>query len=54
MQNIIITYIDLLDLQREAAFAVLAGLTEKQIGQRPAPKKWCLGEILAGTERSTN
>jgi len=39
-------YLNLLDAQREAALATLAGLTEDQIWQRPAPKEWCIGEIL--------
>jgi hypothetical protein len=40
------TYLDLLDNQREAAFATLDGLTDTQIWQRPAPKEWSLGEII--------
>ncbi len=43
MQHIVSTYLSLLDSQREAA---LDGLTESQIWQRPAPKEWCIGEIL--------
>jgi len=54
MQNIILTSLNLLAMQLEAAFAVLYSLMEKQIWQRPAPKEWRLGEILASTERSTN
>lgn len=46
MPNIVSTYLSLLDSQREAAFAALDGLTEPQIWQRPAPKEWCIGEIL--------
>ena len=46
MTDIVLQYLDLLDSQREAAFAVLDGLTEAQIWQRPAPKEWCIGEIL--------
>jgi DinB superfamily len=46
MPDIVQQYLDLLDSQREAAFAALEGLTEAQIWQRPAPKEWCLGEIL--------
>jgi hypothetical protein len=46
MQSIVLTYLDLLDSQREAAFAALDDLREEQIWQRPAPKEWCLGEIL--------
>jgi hypothetical protein len=46
MTNVVSAYLDLLDSQREAAFSALEGLTEAQIWQRPAPKEWCLGEIL--------
>jgi DinB superfamily len=46
MPDIVQQYLDLLDSQREAAFATLDKLTEEQIWQRPAPKEWCLGEIL--------
>lgn len=46
MLNVVLQYLDLLDAQREAAFSALAGLTEAQVWQRPAPKEWCLGEIL--------
>ena len=46
MTSIVSTCLDLLDSQREAAFAALDGLTESQVWQRPAPKEWCLGEIL--------
>lgn len=43
---VIPSYLDLLDSQREAAFAALNGLSESQIWQRPAPKEWSIGEIL--------
>jgi hypothetical protein len=46
MDNIVNKYLDLLDSQREAAFTALDGLTEAQVWERPAPKEWCLGEIL--------
>ena len=46
MGSIVQQYLDLLDSQREAAFAALEGLTEAQVWERPAPKEWCLGEIL--------
>lgn len=46
MIDIVHEYLDLLDSQRESAFAALGGLTEDQIWQRPMPKEWCLGEIL--------
>lgn len=46
MRNIVSKYLDLMDAQREAAFAALEGLSEAQIWQRPKPKEWCIGEIL--------
>ncbi len=46
MTDVVKQYLDLLDSQRGAAFAALDGLTEAQIWQRPAPKEWCIGEIL--------
>jgi len=46
IDNPVSTYLDLLDSQREAAFTALAGLSEDQIWQRPAPLEWCIGEIL--------
>ena len=39
-------YLDLLDSQRESAFAVCEGLSAVQIWQRPAPGEWSIGEIL--------
>lgn len=39
-------YLDLLDSQRESAFAALEGITDSQLWQRPAPKEWSIGEIL--------
>jgi len=39
-------YLDLLDSQREAAFAALEGITDSQLWHRPAPKEWSIGEIL--------
>jgi 8-oxo-dGTP diphosphatase len=44
-------YLDLLDRQRKAVFASLDGLSAQQIWQRPAPKEWCIGEILSHTAR---
>lgn len=44
--EIIPSCLDLLDSQREAAFAALEGLSESQIWQRPAPREWSIGEIL--------
>ena len=46
MSYVIQNYLDLLDSQRELAFTGLDGLTEEQLWQRPAPKEWCIGEIL--------
>ena len=46
MDDVIIKYLDLLDGQRDSAFAVLAGVTDAQLWQRPAPKEWSIGEIL--------
>jgi len=43
---VIPTYLDLLDSQRETAFSALEGLSPDQIWQRPAPKEWCIGEML--------
>lgn len=45
-QMVLGAYLELLDAQREAAFTALAGLTEKQIWFRPAPREWSIGEIL--------
>jgi hypothetical protein len=44
--QIIPSYLDLLDQQRETAFAALDGLTDAQIWQRPAPNEWSIGEII--------
>ena len=46
MSAILQNYLDLLDTQREAAFAALDGLTDSQLWERPAPKEWSIGEIL--------
>ncbi|MEN9564673.1 MAG: hypothetical protein RIR73_2917 [Chloroflexota bacterium] len=35
-----------MDSQRESVFAVLDGLTDAQLWERPAPKEWSIGEIL--------
>jgi len=43
---VIPSYLDLLDSQRETAFSALEGLSPDQIWQRPAPKEWCIGEML--------
>ncbi len=47
-------YLDRLDLQRDAVFSALDGLSDDQIWQRPAPKEWCIGEILSHTARFMN
>lgn len=46
MRNVVSEYLCLMDAQREAAFAALDDLSAEQIWQRPAPKEWCIGEIL--------
>jgi hypothetical protein len=46
MEPVVLTYLDLLDTQREAALAALEGLSDEQLWQRPAPKEWSIGEIL--------
>ena len=52
MTEIVVSgYLDLLDAQRKAVFEALDGLSEEQIWQRPAPKQWCVGEILSHTVR---
>lgn len=52
--NVIPEYLDLLDAQRRAVFEALDGLSEEQIWQRPAPKEWCIGEILSHNVRFLN
>ncbi len=44
--QIVQTYLDLMDSQRETVFAVLDGLTDGQLWERPAPKEWSICEIL--------
>ena len=46
MMEIIYQYLNLMDSQRESAFAALENLTDSQLWQRPAPKEWSIGEIL--------
>jgi len=46
MTDIVQQYLNLLDSQRESAFTAFDGVTEGQVWQRPAPREWCLGEIL--------
>ena len=43
---VVAAYLDLLDSQRETAFAACEGLSDAQIWQRPAPGEWSIGEIL--------
>jgi hypothetical protein len=50
-QDVIAETLDQLDARREAVFAALEGLSEAQIWQRPAPREWCIGEILSHTAR---
>ena len=44
--NVVASYLDLMDSQRESALTVLDGLTDSQLWERPAPKEWSIGEIL--------
>jgi hypothetical protein len=53
-EKIVHEYLDLLDSQREAVFASLEGLSEKQVWQQPGPKEWSIGEILSHTDRFLN
>jgi hypothetical protein len=46
MPQVIFQYLDLMDTQRESAFAALEGLTDAQLWERPEPKEWSIGEIL--------
>ncbi|NTU57054.1 MAG: DinB family protein, partial [Anaerolineales bacterium] len=46
MSDIVRDYLNLMDIQREAAFSALDGITDSQLWLRPAPKEWSLGEIL--------
>ena len=46
LSAIVEAYLDLLDAQRESAFAALDGITDAQLWQRPAPGEWSIGEIL--------
>lgn len=46
MSAIVEAYLDLLDAQRESAFAAMDGITDAQLWQRPAPREWSIGEIL--------
>jgi len=46
MNRVVPQYFDLMDSQRESAFAVLNDLNDSQFWQKPAPKEWSIGEIL--------
>jgi hypothetical protein len=46
MEYVVSKYFALMDSQREAAFAVLNGINDIQLWQRPEPKEWSIGEIL--------
>jgi len=46
MADTLSKYLDLMDTQRESAFAALDGLTDSQLWQRPAHKEWSIGEVL--------
>jgi hypothetical protein len=46
MNNCVTQYLDLLDAQREGAFAALDGLTDMDLWHRPAPNEWSIGELL--------
>jgi hypothetical protein len=46
MNSVVSSYLDLMDSQRESAFAFLDGLSDAQLWERPAPKEWSIGEIL--------
>lgn len=43
---VIPAYLDMLDSQRETAFAALDGLSDEQVWQRPGKNEWCIGELL--------
>jgi hypothetical protein len=46
LTSVVSEYLDVLDSQRESAFAALEGLTDSQLWQRPAPGEWSIGEFL--------
>jgi hypothetical protein len=50
-ENNVLQYLDRLDSQREALFEALEGVGGESIWKRPAPKEWCIGEILSHTVR---
>jgi len=46
MKGVLSQYLDLMNSQRESAFAALQGITELQLWQSPTPKAWSIGEVL--------
>lgn len=46
MSEVLSRYLDLLDSQRESAFATLERLSDSEVWQRPDPHEWSIGEIL--------
>jgi len=42
-------YLDLIDDQLDQLFTLLEPLPPERIWERPAPKKWCIGEIIDHT-----
>ena len=48
--NVVASYLDLMDSQRESAFLVLNGLRDSQWWERPAPREWSIGEIVENND----
>jgi hypothetical protein len=46
MSTALVSYLDLMDSQRESVLATLDGLSDASLWRRPAPKEWSMGEIL--------
>jgi hypothetical protein len=46
LSSVVSEYLDLLDCQRESAFAALEGLSDTRLWRRPASREWSIGEIL--------
>jgi hypothetical protein len=44
--NIVISYLDMMDQQREQLFAIIEGLSEPELWQVPGEKEWSIGENL--------
>jgi hypothetical protein len=53
-QQVVDSYLDLMDAQRESAWTAIQGLSEDQVWQRPGPGQWSIGEILSHTARFLN